>query len=122
MAWQNVQMVKMLKIGGIIFIQTVFSYSSHERPWHFFHFTDIGLEALFNPIGIETIEAGMNNPVVGRYSKFARSGYRFRGIGKMYANSYFLGRKTKEISDLDWQKVGLEDITSKHYPYRILRD
>lgn len=39
---------KMLKIGGFVFIETHFSFSSHERPWHFFQFSDMGLRALFN--------------------------------------------------------------------------
>ena len=28
------EMVKLLKIGGYIFVETHYSYSSHERPWH----------------------------------------------------------------------------------------
>jgi hypothetical protein len=38
---------KCLKIGGHLLIETHFSFSSHERPWHFFQFSDMGLKALF---------------------------------------------------------------------------
>lgn len=31
------EIAKLLKVGGIIFIETHFSHSSHERPWHFFN-------------------------------------------------------------------------------------
>lgn len=36
---------KMLNVGGFVFIETHFSFSSHERPWHFFQFSDMGLRS-----------------------------------------------------------------------------
>ena len=37
------QISKLLKPGGHVFIETHFSFSSHERPWHFFQFSDMAL-------------------------------------------------------------------------------
>lgn len=31
------EIIKLLKVNGHIFIETHYSYSSHERPWHFFN-------------------------------------------------------------------------------------
>jgi ubiquinone/menaquinone biosynthesis C-methylase UbiE len=53
------EIAKLLKIGGIVFVETHFSFKSHERPWHFFQFSDMGLRSLFsNALGFECIEAG----------------------------------------------------------------
>lgn len=36
MPWQvSIEMIKLLKEGGYLFIETHYSYSGHERPWHF---------------------------------------------------------------------------------------
>ncbi|MGD0800598.1 MAG: class I SAM-dependent methyltransferase, partial [Terracidiphilus sp.] len=60
------EITKLLKLGGIIFVETHLSYGSHERPWHFFQFSDMALKVLFSPsLGIECIEAGASNPMVG---------------------------------------------------------
>lgn len=31
----STEISKLLKVGGIVFVETHFSFSSHERPWHF---------------------------------------------------------------------------------------
>lgn len=68
------EIAKMLKVGGHVFIETHFSYSSHERPWHFFQFSDMALKVLFSEsLGFECLEAGMSNPLVGRFSSSAPS-------------------------------------------------
>jgi hypothetical protein len=55
-----------LKTGGQVFIETHFSFGSHERPWNFFQFSDMGLRALFNPaLGFQMIDTGMSNPMAG---------------------------------------------------------
>lgn len=40
-----VEISKLLRVGGIVFVETHFSFSSHERPWHFFQFSDMALRA-----------------------------------------------------------------------------
>ena len=58
------EIAKLLKIGGIVFVETHFSFSSHERPWHFFQFSDMALRALFSPaLGFECIEAWHRIPL-----------------------------------------------------------
>lgn len=38
MPWKvSTEIIKLLKPGGCVFIETHYSYSSHERPWHFFN-------------------------------------------------------------------------------------
>ncbi|NJN74586.1 MAG: class I SAM-dependent methyltransferase [Limnothrix sp. RL_2_0] len=32
----STEISKLLKVGGFVFVETHFSFSSHERPWHFF--------------------------------------------------------------------------------------
>lgn len=105
------EMAKMLKVGGHVFVCTHFAFSSHERPWHFFHFTDMALKTLFSEaLGFECIEAGMSNPVVGRFSSLAEDRLKNRRIRGMYCHSQFLGRKTRDVSDFDWGRVDLTDV------------
>lgn len=50
MPWVAAQEIqKSLKVGGHLIIETHFTFSSHDRPWHFFQFSDIALRALFLP-------------------------------------------------------------------------
>lgn len=112
------EMIKLLKVGGIIFVETHFSFSSHERPWHFFQFSDMGLRVLFPPAaGIECIEAGMSNPIVGRFSSLAATRMRYKKVRGLYCHSEFLGRKTREVDDFSWDRVNLEDVVNNtKYP------
>ncbi|GHV33935.1 hypothetical protein AGMMS4952_26240 [Spirochaetia bacterium] len=107
-----IEIAKILKVGGIVFVETHFSFTTHHRPWSFFQFTDMGLKVLFNPcLGFECIEAGFSNPIVGRFSsisaKYLRNRPIFRGL---YCHVEYLGRKTREITDFDWIKADLLDI------------
>ncbi len=42
-----IEIAKLLKVGGIVFVETHFSFSSHERPWHFFQCSDMALKSCF---------------------------------------------------------------------------
>lgn len=112
------EMIKALKVGGILFVETHFSYSSHERPWHFFQFSDMALKALFPPaFGIECIEAGMSNPMIGRFSRLADDYLRYQPISGLYCHSEFLGRKVKNVSSFDWRTLALDEVVqSTKYP------
>ena len=47
MPWQAaLEIIKLLKPGGYVFIETHYSFSSHERPWHFFQFSENALDVL----------------------------------------------------------------------------
>ena len=109
---------KMLKVGGHIFVETHFSYASHERPWHFFQFSDMALRTLFSkPMGFECIEAGMSNPMVARFSSLADEYLQNKSIPGLYCHSEYFGKKISEVKDFDWQKVNLENLLEgTHYP------
>jgi len=109
---------KLLKIGGHVFVETHFSYSSHERPWHFFQFSDMALKTLFSSaLGFECIEAGLSNPLVGRFSKFADEYLQNQPVMGLYCHSEYLGKKVKDVENFSWDKVDLKDVVKDtHYP------
>jgi SAM-dependent methyltransferase len=105
------EIAKLLKVGGIVFIETHFSFSSHERPWHFFQFSDMALRVLFSEgLGFECIEAGMSNPIIGRFSSHADANLRNKGVSGLYCHSEFLGRKIKDVQNFDWAKLDLINV------------
>ena len=107
------QIAGLLKVGGILFVETHFSYASHERPWNFFQFSDMGLRVLFSEaLGFECIEAGMSNPMTGRFSEFADEYLRRQHIPGLFCHSEFLGRKVRNVPDFDWSHVSLDDVVS----------
>ncbi len=112
------EMVKLLKMGGIVFVETHFSFSSHERPWHFFQFSDKAMEVLFpRTMGIEVIESGVSNPIVGRFSKLADAYLRNNPVTGLYCHTEFLGKKVEEISNFDWADKNLVDVVGgNRYP------
>lgn len=105
------EIAKLLKVGGIVFIETHFSFSTHERPWNFFQFSDMGLRALFSPaLGFECIEAGMSNPIVGRFSALADKALRYQPVPGLFCHSEYLGRKVKHIDSFDWKDAELNAV------------
>ena len=109
---------KLLKVGGIVFVETHFSFSSHERPWNFFQFSDMALKTLFSSaLGFECIEAGFSNPIVGRFSSLADDYLKNLPVRQLYCHTEYLGKKVKEVSDFDWNKVDLIDVVGEtKYP------
>lgn len=102
---------KLLKVGGYVAIVTHFSFSSHERPWHFFQYSDMGLKALFSPaMGFHCVDAGMSNPIVGRFSELSEECLRGQIVSGLYCHSSFLGIKTKDVKDFSWRDISLEEI------------
>lgn len=113
MPWiASLEIAKCLKVGGIVCITTHFSYSAHERPWHFFQFSDMALKTIFSSqLGFEVIEAGVSNPIIGRFSSNAQAELANRPVFGLYCHSTFLGRKVKEVpTDFDWRKINLEEV------------
>jgi SAM-dependent methyltransferase len=109
---------KLLKTGGVVFVETHFSYSSHERPWHFFQFSDMALRTLFSKaLGFECIEAGMSNPLVGRFSSLADGDLKNKPVPGLYCHSEFLGKKIRDVENFDWGTVDLIDVVGEtKYP------
>jgi len=112
------EIAKVLKVGGFLFVETHFSFSSHERPWHFFQFSDMALRVLFSEaLGFECVEAGMSNPIVGRFSSLADSYLKNKPIGGLYCHSEYLGKKIKDVKSFDWAQVDLASIVGEtEYP------
>ena len=112
------EIAKILKVGGTLAIETHFSFSSHERPWHFFHYTDMALKALFSPaLGFKCIEAGFSNPVVGRFSNQADAHLKGKKVTGLYCHSEYLGEKVEDIQNFDWKNVELDNVVAdSRYP------
>lgn len=112
------EIVKMLNTGGYIFVETHYSFSSHERPWHFFQFSENALKVLFNPaMGVKCLEAGCSNPIVGRFSRYASKYLRNAPVCGMYCHSEFFGQKIRDVKTFDWNNLVLEDVVGKEvYP------
>lgn len=109
----------LLKVGGLLVIETHFSYGAHERPWNFFQFSDMGLRALFcEALGFECLEASLQNPIVGRFSHLADAYLRYRPVTGLYCHSVYLGRKIREPDPgFNWRNVDLDAVVgATHYP------
>lgn len=88
------EMQKLLKIGGYVFVETHFSFSTHERPWNFFQFSDMGLRVLFNSaLGFEFVDGGMSNRMNGVFTQEADAYLRGRPIDELYCHSEILCKK-----------------------------
>ena len=119
MPWVAVeQIAQLLKVGGHVFVETHFSFGAHGRPWNFFQFSDMGLRALFNPaLGFEVIEAGMSNPIAGYFTRRAAPYLRYKPVRQLYCHSEILCRKTRELSDFAWSRLGADDVAAAtRYP------
>ena len=105
------EIAKLLKIGGIVIVETYFSFVAHERPWNFFQFSDIGLKVLFSPaLGFECLDAGMSNPIVGRFSSFADKYLRYKTLRGLYCHSEYLGKKVRDVKDFNWENVEINEL------------
>lgn len=119
MPWLVAQEIqKLLKVGGYVFVETHFSFASHERPWHFFQFSDMGLRALFNSaLGFDLIDSGMSNPMNGVFNQNADEYLRGQPIPELYCHSEILCRKAREVTQFEWKKVEIDQIVdSTRYP------
>jgi SAM-dependent methyltransferase len=107
------EIAKILNVGGVLYIKTHFSFSAHERPWNFFQFSDMGLRVLFpGALGFECIEAGMSNPIVGRFSALAEERLRYQPVRGLYCGSEYLGRKVRDEQSFQWSRVAINDLVA----------
>lgn len=119
MPWVVAQEIqKILKVGGFVFVETHFSHSSHERPWHFFQFSDMGLRALFNAsLGFDLVESGMSNPIAGYFAPNADPYLRYMPVRELYCHSEILVRKRCEVENFEWTEVDIDGIVEgTRYP------
>jgi hypothetical protein len=112
------EIAKLTKVGGYVFVETHFSFTSHERPWHFFQFSDMALRVLFSKaLGFECIEAGMSNPIVGRFSSLADDYLKNTPVTGLYCHVEYFGKKIREVENFDWKKLKLDEIVGDtQYP------
>lgn len=105
------EIAKLLAVGGHVFVETHFSFCSHERPWHFFQFSDMGLRALFNDaLGFDLIERGMSNPISGYFGHDSDAYLRHGPVTELYCHSEILCVKAREVTDFDWRRVSADKV------------
>jgi len=106
------EIAKILKIGGLVCIETHFSFKCTQRPWNFFHFSDHGLGVIFNKrLGFHCVDRGLDCPLKARFSLAGPVTLGFSEIGDMFSHSYFVGIKTVDtVPGFDWRDVGLSDV------------
>ena len=109
---------KLIRIGGCVFIETHFSFSSHERPWHFFQFSDMALRALFSEaMGYELIDSGLSNPMFGYFAHSSDRYLRYQPVPELYCHSEILVKKVIEAKDFDWRTVDIDGVVEgTRYP------
>lgn len=95
----------MTKLHGHIFVESHSSFGVHERPSHFFNFTDHGLERLFRYDGrVVTIESGLSNPLLSFYSNSYAKYLNGNQIVGLFAHCEFFGKKMNDYSDKESKK------------------
>lgn len=113
---------KVLDVGGHLCVETHFSFSEHELPWHFFQFNSRALELLFCPeLGFEIIDSGLDSPIVGRFSHFSAEYLQGKLVSDLYCHSSIIAKKIrskdlKENGQFDWRKVALRVSKESMYP------
>lgn len=112
------EIAKVLNIGGHVCIETHFSYSEHEEPWHFFQFNSRGLEVLFNRgLGFEVVDSGLSSPLVARFAKGAQPYLVDARVDKLYAHASIVARKVSEPDpEFSWQRAARYIAEHSSYP------
>ncbi len=115
MPWKAaVEMNRVLRPGGLIFVSTHQTVGMHDRPWDYYRFSDTSWKGIFNKhTGFEIVETDLTEvcyvlPFVWapRHAEAEQScGFKL---------SCVLARKTGE-STLDWPAKAA-DLTEDHYP------
>ncbi len=96
------EMNRVLKLGGMAYIQSHQSWPLHEVPWDFFRFSDRAWHGLFNILtGFEVIDAGFEYPAM--ISSHCIDGRIFEGLdlAECHLLSGCMIRKTGEPK-VDW--------------------
>ena len=99
---------KILKVGGYVAIETHFSFSEHELPWHFFQFNSNALECMFNEsLGFDVIDSGLDTPIIGRFANSAPPYLRGNAIQDLYCHSTIIAQKNKSRNskNFSWENA-----------------
>lgn len=121
MPWKvALEIIKLLKPGGYVFIETVYSFGSHERPWHFFQYSEEALNILFpEKFGMKCLKKGCSNLIKGEFSEESSEYLRGKIVGGLYCHSELLAQKVNDIpeNELSWDYINLKDVTKEtQYP------
>ncbi len=115
MPWKAaVEINKVLKVGGLVFVASHQCWPLHEEPWDFFRFSDAAWRSLFNAsTGFEVVSAVMGEPaeVVAHIANPITAGL---GSGVGYLGSSVIAVKTG-ASAVDWE-VDTSTVAEGLYP------
>ncbi len=68
-------------------------------------------------MGVLCVDAGMSNPIVGRFSSYADEYLQNRLVTGLYCHSEFLSQKFKEVENFCWHNLSIEEVLGKDkYP------
>lgn len=121
MPWKvSKEMIKLLKLNGYVFIETHYCYGSHERPWHFFQFSENALDVLFpEKFGMICERKGCCNLIDGKFSEYSSEYLRGSYVNGLYCHSEYFGKKVRNVDDMSWDNISLEDVAKgTQYPHR----
>ena len=110
---------KILKVGGYVAIETHFSFSEHELPWHFFQFNSNALECMFNEsLGFNVIDSGLDTPMIGRFANSAPPYLRGNAIQNLYCHSTIIAQKNKSRNSkkFSWENALTSVLKNTMYP------
>jgi hypothetical protein len=117
MPWKAcVEISRVLRMGGLVFIHTHQTIGMHDMPWDFWRFSDTSWKGLFNEAtGFEILETQMADfvNIVPRIYSDIYEGAEYAGG---FLISGLLARKVSAPS-VDWQ-VRLSDLVATTYPGR----
>ncbi len=120
MPWKVIlEINKILKPDGLLFINTLHTFPLHEKPWDFWRYSDEAWKVLLNrATGFEIIHAGLEFPcrIVVNYSSNMLT---LQEDQEAYINSDVLARKTSSYNEniLKWD-IKISDILESSYPKR----
>lgn len=114
------EIAKVLDVQGHVGIETHFSFSEHELPWHFYQFNSNALENLFCPeLGFRVIDSGMDNPIDGRFADTSAEYLRGQYVGNLYCHSSIVAQKINNVAiekPFDWRRVAQRIYHESMYP------
>jgi SAM-dependent methyltransferase len=112
------EIAKVLRVGGRAYIETHFSFSEHETPWHFFQFNSRGLEQLFHPrLGFKVLDSGLSTPIIGRFARGSQGYLLDQPVNNLYCHAEIMVEKVAEPEPgFSWRDVAEDLLVSSSYP------